>query len=213
MDGIKQKFQGLAGRALAGRLQAGLEAYNRHATEEMDQLLEVQRNLMARERQLQGVVMSIQQERQGTEGLVAELGKQSAALEAWLSSHEWKADAVAAAQAKGSSEAGALDINKVIVPTDDLSRQALMAQAEDLAVEDCLLVLEKALLQGKLTPEAYMKQVRLLCRRQFLARALGLKVAQVQRQQQRVSGGSQQSQQQQQQSRPYTITHGDMWTH
>lgn len=43
---------------------------------------------------------------------------------------------------------------------DDLSRQALMAQAEDLAVEDCLLVLEKALLTSKLTPEAYMKQVR-----------------------------------------------------
>lgn len=64
-------------------------------------------------------VMSIQQERQGTEGLVAELGKQSAALEAWLSSHEWKADAVAAAQAKGSGEAGALDINKVIVPTGE----------------------------------------------------------------------------------------------
>lgn len=62
-------------------------------------------------------VSSIQQERQGTEGLVAGLGRQSAALEAWLASHEWKADAVAAALAKGSSEAGALDINKVIVPT------------------------------------------------------------------------------------------------
>lgn len=37
-------------------MQAGLEAYNRHATEEMDSLLEVQRNLMARERQLQGLV-------------------------------------------------------------------------------------------------------------------------------------------------------------
>lgn len=49
-------LQGLAARALAGRLQAGLEAYNRHATEEMDALLEVQRNLMGRERQLQGVV-------------------------------------------------------------------------------------------------------------------------------------------------------------
>jgi hypothetical protein len=35
-----------------------------------------------------------------------------------------------------------------------------MAQAEDLAVEDCLLVLEKALLTSKLTPEAYMTQVR-----------------------------------------------------
>lgn len=42
---------------------------------------------------------------------------------------------------------------------DDLSRQALQAQAEDLAVEDCMLVLDKALLQGKLAPEAYMKQV------------------------------------------------------
>jgi hypothetical protein len=61
-------------------------------------------------------VASIQQERQGTEGLVAELGKQSAALEAWLASHEWKADAVSAALAQGSNEAGALDINKVIVP-------------------------------------------------------------------------------------------------
>jgi hypothetical protein len=49
-------LQGLAARALAGRLQAGLEAYNRHATEEMDSLLEGQRNLMARERQLQGLV-------------------------------------------------------------------------------------------------------------------------------------------------------------
>lgn len=46
-----------------------------------------------------------------------------------------------------------------VLSADDLGRQALMAQAEDLAVEDCLLVLEKALLQGKLTAEAYMKQV------------------------------------------------------
>lgn len=51
----------------------------------------------------------------------------------------------------------------MLLPPDDLSRQVLQAQAEDLAVEDCLLVLEKALLQGKLTPEAYMKQVGLNC--------------------------------------------------
>jgi hypothetical protein len=103
-------------------------------------------------------VSSIQQERAGTEGLVAQLGRQSAALEAWLNEHEWKADAVAAAEA--ASDTGKLDVNKVVVPADDLSRQALAAQAEDLAVEDCLLVLEKAMLQGKLAPDVYMKQVR-----------------------------------------------------
>jgi hypothetical protein len=63
--------QGLASRALAGRLQAGLEAYNRHATEEMDSLLEVQRNLMARERQLQGVVSALSElEDELVDGLV-----------------------------------------------------------------------------------------------------------------------------------------------
>jgi hypothetical protein len=74
-------------------------------------------------------VASIQQERQGTEGLVAELGKQSAALEAWLASHEWKADAVSAALAQGSSEAGALDINKVIVPAGGSMRRVSVAVA------------------------------------------------------------------------------------
>lgn len=47
----------------------------------------------------------------------------------------------------------------MIVPADDLSRQALAAQAEDMAVEDCLLVLEKAMLQGKIEPDVYLKQV------------------------------------------------------
>jgi hypothetical protein len=48
--------QGLAARALAGRVQAGLEAYNRQAADDMDQLLDVQRQLLAREQQLQAVV-------------------------------------------------------------------------------------------------------------------------------------------------------------
>lgn len=202
VEELKGSFQALAVRALGGRLQAGLEAFNRHAAEEMDGLLEVQRKLVARDRELQGMVSAIQQERAGTEGLVAQLGRQSAALEAWLNEHEWKADAVAAA----AEASGQLDVNKVVVPADDLSRQALAAQAEDCAVEDVLLALEKGMLQGKLAPDVYMKQVRLLCRKQFLARALGLKVAAAQRQQPqpRSSGSS---------GAACMLTHGDTWSH
>jgi hypothetical protein len=48
--------------------------------------------------------------------------------------------------------------------------------------------------------------VRLLCRKQFLARALGLKVAAAQRQQpQQRSSGSQ--------GAGCTLTHGDTWSH
>jgi hypothetical protein len=53
---ILSVLQALAVRALGGRLQAGLEAFNRHAAEEMDGLLEVQRKLVGRDRELQALV-------------------------------------------------------------------------------------------------------------------------------------------------------------
>lgn len=99
-------------------------------------------------------VASIQQERAGTEGLVAELGAKCKALERWLDDNEWKV--TNATQGKGSVQ---LDINKVVVAADDLSRQAMSAQAEDLAVEDALVVLDKALHNGKLQADTYLKQV------------------------------------------------------
>jgi hypothetical protein len=107
-------------------------------------------------------VAAIQQERTGTEGLVAELGSKCTALASWLDEHEYKLQALGEGDgASGaSSSSKALDVNKVVVPADDLSRQALAALAEDLALEDALVVLDKALLQGKLAPEVYLKQVR-----------------------------------------------------
>ena len=49
----------------------------------------------------------------------------------------------------------------VIKPADDVGKQALQAQAEDLAIEDTIVALDKALeigIQG-LTVETYLKQV------------------------------------------------------
>lgn len=59
---------------------------------------------------------------------------------------------------------GAGDINPdtAIVPADVLSKQALDGQAEDLAMEDTLYALEKAMQAGSLTPDVYIKQVCLL---------------------------------------------------
>jgi hypothetical protein len=59
-DVILFVLQALAVRALGGRLQAGLEAFNRHAAEEMDGLLEVQRKLVGRDRELQALVSLLQ---------------------------------------------------------------------------------------------------------------------------------------------------------
>ncbi len=56
--------------------------------------------------------------------------------------------------------AGDIDPDTAIVPADVLSRQALDAQAEDLALEDTLYSLNKALQEGVISAEAYMKQVQ-----------------------------------------------------
>ena len=199
---LEEAFAPLARAALAGRLQAGLEAFNREAARELDALLEAQRRLAAREGELLRAVGGVQRERAGTEGLVAELGARCKALERWLEENEWKAAALtggggdgsgakagkgggkgggAAIDADAAAEALArLDVAKLVVPADDLCRQALAAQAEDLAVEDALTVLDKALGSGRLAPDAFVRQVRALCRRQFFARARGLKIAQLQ---------------------------------
>jgi ESCRT-I complex subunit TSG101 len=52
-----------------------------------------------------------------------------------------------------------VDADAAIVPADVLSRQALDGQAEDLALEDTLYSLDKALQAGSITPEVYIKQV------------------------------------------------------
>lgn len=55
--------------------------------------------------------------------------------------------------------AGEVDADVAIAPADVLSRQALEAQAEDLALEDALYSLDKALQDAIIPPEVYMKQV------------------------------------------------------
>ena len=53
---LQGMFRGLAVKALHGRIQAGLEAYNRHAAGEVEGLLEVQRTLGQREAELSRMV-------------------------------------------------------------------------------------------------------------------------------------------------------------
>lgn len=57
---------------------------------------------------------------------------------------------------------GEVDADTAIVPADVLSKQALEGQAEDLALEDTLYSLDKALQGGSITSEVYVKQVQLL---------------------------------------------------
>jgi hypothetical protein len=77
------------------------------------------------------------------------------------SSHPYRNPSCKDAQVKKQFGVCAGDINPdtAIVPADVLSKQALDGQAEDLAMEDTLYALEKAMQAGSLAPDVYIKQV------------------------------------------------------
>ena len=59
----------------------------------------------------------------------------------------------------GLNNAGEVDPDTAIVAADPLCQQALECQAEDMAIEDTLYALERALTDGHLPFDTYLKQV------------------------------------------------------
>lgn len=165
---LKEIFRGAAVKQLSERLSQSLAGANEQAARETDQLFEEQAELGRRKQSLDRGLQEAQAERSALETCVLQLSGKRVALERWLAENESK------------NPQGDIDPDTAIVPADVLSRQALDAQAEDLALEDTLYSLNKALQEGVITAEVYMKQVRMVSRKQFFVRALGTKVAQKQ---------------------------------
>ncbi|KAK9787367.1 hypothetical protein WJX73_002163 [Symbiochloris irregularis] len=162
---LKETFTVAAREALTTRLQGSLTAANASAAAGLDKQLETQGKLQARARALSQGVSSLTNERVALEQSVAELNGKAIAMERWLADNEAKVPT------------GEVDADTAIVAADVLSRQALDAQAEDLALEDTMYELDKTLQESNQPADAYLKQIRTLCRRQFFVRALGNKVA------------------------------------
>ncbi|KAK9813095.1 hypothetical protein WJX72_008931 [[Myrmecia] bisecta] len=162
---LNEVFRQTAIAALTERLQTTLASLNSQAASEMDALLETQNELSRRRGQIEQGIASMQQEKVALESTVLEMHGKSVAMERWLAENEAK------------NPEGEVDADAAIVPADILSRQALDAQAQDMAIEDGLYALDKALQNGSISAEVYLKQVRSLCRKQFFVRALGMKVA------------------------------------
>jgi hypothetical protein len=64
----------------------------------------------------------------------------------------------------------------LVVPASRLEAQVLDAVSDDAAVEDIFMLVDEALQAGVIGPEAMLKEVRDLARRQFRARALARKI-------------------------------------
>ncbi|KDP40583.1 hypothetical protein JCGZ_24582 [Jatropha curcas] len=133
---------------------------------EMEGLFSAQAVLRRREEEISKGLKEMQDEKEGLEGQLQVVLMNTDVLEAWLRENGGKT--------KGNT--GALDVDNVFECTDPLSKQMLECTAADLAIEDVVYSLDKAVQDAAVPFDQYLRNVRLLSREQFFHRATAAKV-------------------------------------
>jgi len=141
---------------LTEKLQTNLHSFHINCTSEID-------DLIAKNSEIEGKIAVLQQQKKQIEQEkiilgtgIDEMTKRFEEINKWLESNE---------------NISQIDIDAVTEPKDPLSRQLLYLVAEDATIEDSLYYLEKALVNGDLSCEAWIKNVRSLSTEQFIKRA------------------------------------------
>ncbi|KAJ7942653.1 protein ELC-like [Quillaja saponaria] len=131
---------------------------------EMEGLFNSQAVLRQREEQLNKGLKEMQDEKEGLEQQLQMVLTNTDVLEAWLRDNEGKK--------LGNLE----NVDDAFECMDVLSRQMLECTASDLAIEDVVYSLDKAIQLGAVPFDQYLRNVRSLSREQFFHRALAAKV-------------------------------------
>jgi ESCRT-I complex subunit TSG101 len=156
---------------LVNMVHEDMAAMRRAREAEMDGLCSVQAELKRREEELLRGLHEMNEEKETLEKQLQMVLMNTDVIEGWVRDNEMK-------------RRREFDIDDVFVPADDLSRQMVECTAADLAAEDTIYALDKAVQDSSIPFEAYLKNVRMLSREQFFHRALSARVraAQIQSQ-------------------------------
>jgi hypothetical protein len=99
------------------------------------------------------------------------------ALDQWLKvvdderrRQQQDADATEGKQCENGDEGSGVKADLIAIPADTQSAQMLALSTEIAAIDDCVYFLDMALGRSKLTLEVFLKEVRRLSKRQFLAK-------------------------------------------
>eukprot|EP00271_Cylindrocystis_brebissonii_P017516 TRINITY_DN458_c0_g1_i1.p1 TRINITY_DN458_c0_g1~~TRINITY_DN458_c0_g1_i1.p1 ORF type:complete len:591 (+),score=45.54 TRINITY_DN458_c0_g1_i1:122-1894(+) len=171
----EEAFKAKAIQDITERLKKDLTLRNKEVHVEVEQRLATQQNLNQRAEAIDRGLRELHGEKEGLEHQLQVMLTNADVLDRWLQAND-----------KGDLE---VDIDTAFEPADVLSKQLLEATAHDLAIEDVLYSLDKAMQedemdQRQMSVDAYLKSVRTLCKEQFVHRALGLKIQHKQREMQ-----------------------------
>jgi ESCRT-I complex subunit TSG101 len=141
----------------------GIMRKNREA--EMEGLINGQTVLRQREEHISNGLREMQNEKEGLEQQLQMASMNADVLESWLRDNEEKLGSL-----------GNVDIDEAFHHCDVLSKQMLDSTSSDLAIEDTIYALDKAVQEGSIQFDQYLRNVRLLSREQFFHRATSSKI-------------------------------------
>ncbi|GAV89060.1 UEV domain-containing protein/Vps23_core domain-containing protein [Cephalotus follicularis] len=132
---------------------------------EMEGMFSAQGVLRRREEEIIKGLKEMRDEIEGLEQQLQVVLMNTDVLEAWVKENEGK-----------SKNLVDFDVDSAFECGDSLSRQLLECTAADLAIEDVVYSLDKAVQDGAVPFDQYLRNVRLLSREQFFHRATAAKV-------------------------------------
>ncbi|XP_010534320.1 PREDICTED: protein ELC-like [Tarenaya hassleriana] len=142
-----------------------LAAMRRAKEGEAEGLLSLQASLKRREEEINKGFKEMIDEKEGLEQQLQVISMNTDILDSWVRENEGK-----------TKNLGDLDVDNAFECVDTLSKQMLECTALDLAIEDTVYSLDKALQDGAVPFDQYLRNVRLLSREQFFHRATAAKV-------------------------------------
>ncbi|XWS31503.1 hypothetical protein CRYUN_Cryun23aG0081800 [Craigia yunnanensis] len=152
---------------LLGMLYYDIVALQASTSDEIEELSLLQEELNRRDRFTSTMISKMEQERKNLKEKASNWADETDRLVNWLRVNDRRP--IMAMDAEDVEIEDAFEI-------DDKSRVRLDSSAADLAIEDVLYKLDKALEQEAVSFDSYIKQVRSLAREQFFHRALEMKV-------------------------------------
>ncbi|XP_047943807.1 protein ELC-like [Salvia hispanica] len=166
---------------LVADLNGDIREMRKGSEGQMEGAFGAQAVLRRREEELRKGVKEMQDEKEALEQQLQMVLMNTDVLEGWLRDNQGKLD---------GNKADHVDLDEAFEPCDVLSKQMLDCTASDMAVEDTIYALDKAVQEGAIPFDQYLRSVRLLSREQFFHRATATKVRAVQMQAQVASMAS-----------------------
>ncbi|XP_042430378.1 protein ELC-like [Zingiber officinale] len=150
---------------ILGSVHADMAALHRSREAEMEGLFSTQAELRRRQKVLAHGLREMIEEKEGLEQQLQFVLMNSDLLEGWVRENQ---------ELCRRCHDG-VDLDDVFEPVDGLSRQMTECTAADMAIEDTIYALDKAVQEGTIAFDSYLRTVRTLSREQFFHRATAAK--------------------------------------